>query len=137
MFFFPMRRQQGFTLVELVIVIAIVSILAAIALPSYKDSIRKSHRSEAKGELTRLATAEEKWRVTNPSYGTLADIGGANPSDYYSYAVTLNTATEFKISATPLGDQVNDVCHVLFMEKSFDTNYMSLLTSDSGACPTP
>ena len=71
-----MKRQGGFTLIELMIVLVIVGILAAVALPSFRDQIRKSRRADAIAELGRLQLAQERWRADRASYGTLANIGG-------------------------------------------------------------
>lgn len=56
-----MRMQRGFTLIELMIVVAIVGILAAIAYPSYRDSVRKTQRTDAKVTVSRLAAGQERY----------------------------------------------------------------------------
>lgn len=134
MFQFTIHRTRGFTLIELMIVVAIVGILAAIALPSYQDSVRKGRRGDAKGELMRLAQAEEKWRVTNTSYGSLANIGGAATSSYYNFAVSSNTATSFTITATPTttGGQNQDTCATLTIAQGG-----TITSSAPTACPKP
>ncbi|MDD5275581.1 MAG: type IV pilin protein [Methylovulum sp.] len=128
---FNKLRTQGFTLIELVVVVAIIGILAAIALPSYQDSVRKGRRGDAKGELMRLVQAEEKWRVSHTSYGTLTDIGGAVANSYYTFAVTANTASAFTITCTPQNDQANDSCGTLSITDS------AVITSSEAACGRP
>ena len=71
------RRNRGFTLIELMIVVAIIAIIAAVALPSYFDSIRKSRRSDAISEIARVQQAQERWRANNvANNATLTGAGG-------------------------------------------------------------
>ena len=63
-----MLNTKGFTLVELMIAVAIVGILASIAYPSYQDSVRKSRRADAKGALLGFANAMERHFTENNSY---------------------------------------------------------------------
>ena len=77
------RHQRGFTLIEIMIAVVIVAILAAIALPSFMDSIRKGRRSEAFAALSALQQAQERWRANNSSYASaLANtaVVGAPPN---------------------------------------------------------
>lgn len=73
------RRNTGFTLIELMIVVAIVAILAAIGYPSYQDSVRKSARAEAKSALTSGAAAMERLKAVSLSYAG-ATVGSAATS---------------------------------------------------------
>lgn len=65
-----MHKERGFTLLELMMVVAIVSILAAIAIPAYSDYLQRSRRSEAKSALGQVVAAEEKHFLANGSYST-------------------------------------------------------------------
>lgn len=107
------RGWAGFTLIELMIVVAIVGILAAIAYPSYTDSVRKGRRAEATTALYGIQLAQEKWRANNPTYGTLANVwGGVTTTEngYYTLAITGNTASAYSATATAVTgkSQVSD-----------------------------
>jgi len=69
------QTQSGFTLIELMITVAIVGILAAIALPSYQESVRKSRRADAKAALLGLANAMERQFTVSNSYCDAAAVG--------------------------------------------------------------
>jgi len=107
------RGWAGFTLIELMIVVAIVGILASIAYPSYMDSVRKGRRAEATTALYGIQLAQEKWRANNATYGTLANVwGGVSTTEngYYTLAITGNTATAYSVTATAVAgkSQVDD-----------------------------
>jgi type IV pilus assembly protein PilE len=120
------RRARGFTLIELMIVVAIIGILAAIAFPAYNQSVRKSRRSDAKAALLDLAQREERYLSTANQYTTSAPLLGyggsatvttANPmnitsgsASYYQLAVSAPTSTTFTATATPQGAQATDTC---------------------------
>jgi type IV pilus assembly protein PilE len=132
------RTQQGFTLVELLIAMAITAILAAIAIPSYSAYIQKSRRTEAKSALLDLASLEERYFSTNNTYTNQASnlgysAGTATPfavgSGYYnitSITVTaaaaptgptsVGTPASYLITATPVAGttQANDLACASF-----------------------
>ncbi len=89
-----MKKQKGFTLIEVMIVVVIVAILAAVAIPSYQDSVRKTRRADAKEALTRLAALQERYFFTKNNYGSLNDIGMADSSQdgHYTLTVSLSPA---------------------------------------------
>ena len=108
-------RVRGFTLLELMIVVTIIAILAALAMYAYNGQARKSKRAEAKQVLADLILKQEKYRSNHTTYGTIANIGGSPTSSYYTFALTAasNTATGYVMTATPTGDQAKDTCGTL------------------------
>lgn len=116
-------RRGGFTLVEVMIVVALVAILAVVAYPSYQDSVRKSRRSEAFAALSAVQQAQERWRANHAAYGNLASPADANTlpgiatttaNGYYTIAVASPGATGYVVTATAAGTQASDTaCYVL------------------------
>ena len=104
------NKTGGFTLIELMITIAIISILAMIAYPSYQEQMRKNRRSDAIIALTNAAQKEERWFTENGRYtGTIADIGGAtSPEGYYTISVTLPAT-----AGCPDASGTNAYCYTL------------------------
>jgi type IV pilus assembly protein PilE len=108
--------ERGFTLIEVMIVVAIVAILATIALPSYQDSVRKSRRADAVLALQRIQIEQEKFRAECPSYAAGFDTArvcnaatpannrlalAATSSDgYYALDLINVTATGYTARAT-------------------------------------
>jgi len=119
------RARSGFSLIELLVALAIVGILASIAYPSFMGSIRKSRRSDAISALTRLQQAQEQHRSNFAKYaGTpdgLPSSGGlglstSSPDGHYSIAISNNTEIGYVASATAKSSspQVDDsACQVL------------------------
>ena len=93
-----MRQETGFTLLELMVVVVIVTILVSIAVPSYMQQVRQSRRTEAKAAILDLAGREETYFATNGTNytNTAANLGYATftpiGSGYYNIAVCVATA---------------------------------------------
>lgn len=109
------RNIRGFTLVEVMIVVAIISIIATIAYPSYVDHVIRSNRAEALIELTRVANLQEQFFVDNNRYTDdlnelgLGGVAYETQSANYSIAsVIANNATQFTLTATARKRQVKD-----------------------------
>lgn len=113
-------KSKGFTLIELMIVVAAVAILAAIAIPSYNDAVRKSRRGQAKADMVEYAQMAERFHTINGTYVGFDVVPGAplplqSPREAgatarYTLDYGTPTASTFTITATALGDQTNDYC---------------------------
>ena len=114
-----MTSTRGFTLIELMIVVAIVGLLFAIALPNYQTYMLQSHRADAHGMLLDISAREERFLSQNNTY--TADISGAgglnlgtttSDAGYYNLTVAACAggalATCYLVTATATGGQVND-----------------------------
>jgi len=99
------RLSAGFTLVELMIVLAAVAILATIAIPMFQDSVRKSRRADAMAGLMRLQQVQERVRGQQPSYAAaVASMPGppaaTSPERHYDLAVDAANASSYTMTAT-------------------------------------
>jgi type IV pilus assembly protein PilE len=109
---FRERRATGFTLIELMVVLAIAAILAAIALPAYQQSVRKGRRSDAIDATAAIQQAQERWRANNTAYSD--DIAGelklatTSTYGYYSLGVTGATGTGYTLTATAVSGKGQD-----------------------------
>ena len=100
--------RKGFSLVELMIVIAIVAILVALALPSYGAYVRKANRAEAQQLLLNWANNQELWRATHTTYAANGDITPPT-HDKYGFVASNTSGTTFTLTATPsTTDQLKD-----------------------------
>ncbi len=106
------NNKRGFTLIELMIVVAVVGILAAIAYPSYTDSIRKARRSDGKAALMNAAQRMEVYYARNAAYtgATLANtnIPATSEEGYFNISINVPNASSYTLQATAAGDQAND-----------------------------
>lgn len=103
-----MVYKKGFTLIELMVVVAVVAILASIAIPSYMQSVQRSARSEAIGHVLELASTLSKVKAITMSYD--AGDGETNHTDRYQISAALDEDGGFVITATPLEQQAQDLC---------------------------
>jgi len=95
--------SRAFTLIEMMIVIAVIAILAGIAVPAYQDYIQQSRRIDGQTALLNLQLAQERWRANNLSYtNNLSELGvSANSGEnHYTIAINSSSASGFIATAT-------------------------------------
>ena len=100
------KHMSGITLIELMIVVVVISILAAIAYPNYQEFTARAKRNEAKAALLRLAINQERFYLNNNSFTlNLAELGfgsAITETGYYQIQVTAADTSNFTASATYL-----------------------------------
>ena len=112
------QRQSGFTLIELMIVVAIVAIIAAVAYPSYQNSVLRARRSDGHEFLQRIASAQERFYTNRNQYtadlSTAAGLSlGTNVSEAGHYTVRAVVAADgqsYTLQASPEPTQSHDQC---------------------------
>ncbi len=121
-------RFRGFTLIELMIVVAIIGLLATIALPSYQDYIRKARRADAKSSLSQLAQFMERNYSVAQRYDK--DGSGTNitlpfsespvdgSSKYYDLSLSSVAQNTYTLQAVPKNGQENDQCKTLTLNNA-------------------
>ena len=116
-----MRKQRGFTLIELMITVVVVAILAAVALPSFLDSIRKSRRADAFTAISAVQQAQERWRGSRALYAdALANtavppaaanglgLSSQSAAGYYDLSLSHVTGSGYAVTATAVAGKSQD-----------------------------
>ena len=118
-----LRQQKGFTLIELMITVAVIGILAAVALPSYNQYVARAKRAEARAEVLRAEGWMERYFTENNRYSSTAAAPTTNPTAfttnfgtvpksgtaYYNISLTVSS-TGYTITATRTGSMASDGC---------------------------
>ncbi len=98
-----MKKQIGFSLIELMIALIVLAILAIIGYSSYRDKIQKGRRADAVQTLIAIQLAEENYRSNNTSYGTLAQVWSGvttTPNGLYNLSISNVSASSYTVTAT-------------------------------------
>ena len=124
-------KNKGITLIELLIVIVIVGILAAVAVPGYTSYMIRARRADAKTALEQVRATQEMWKAERGVYATdaggdtaetiLMNTMGASSttiSSYYDWNFTLKTAATFTAQAVPQGSQTEDSGGTLLIDQN-------------------
>ncbi|MGG2395978.1 type IV pilin protein [Pseudomonas sp. SH1-B] len=123
------RRTSGFTLIEVMIVVAIIGIIAAIAYPSYQEHVRKTKRADAQAALMELSQFMERFYTANGRYLKSDDSApdlpfgeapkdGGNKSYDLAFAENTPTANSYILEATPKGSMASDSCGTLTLSNT-------------------
>lgn len=104
-----MHNRNGFTLVEIMIAVAIIGILTAVALPAYSEYVKESRRVDAQQYLLQLSGTLERNYTRLGEYPAV-DAITVETSDYYAYTYSRDSDTAFTLSASPKGAQADDKC---------------------------
>ena len=104
---FGKGRNTGFTLIELMITVAIIAILASVAIPSYAQYVIRSKRSAAQAQMMDIANREQQYLLANRSYADKAALAFPLPTEVsanYDYTITLSASgvPSFLVTFTPL-----------------------------------
>ena len=118
------NKQTGFTLIELMIAVVVVSVLAAIALPNYRNHVRKSVRAEAQAFLLAVAGRQQQFLTDTRGYATtyaatgISTPGNVDAAYTLAIAVPAGTPPTFTLTATPKGNQVGEPCGAIGIDQN-------------------
>ena len=131
-----MTKYKGFTLIELMIVVAIIAIIAAIAIPAYSDYVTRSKRADGKTGLLAFQLEQEKFRANNPTYASAAALGlpANSPDDHYQITVTNFSAASYALSATPNASQNDPECATLTIDESSNKSATGNAVDPASTC---
>lgn len=116
--------QRGLTLIELMVVVAIIGIIAAIAIPAYDAQKRKGYRADAISALTRAAHLQERWYSRKGTYAdslSTIDAPTVSENDKYNISLSFNSTNpdQFTVTATAKGPQTKDErCYTFSLDQA-------------------
>lgn len=123
------RPARGFTLIELMIAVAVIGILATIAYPTYAGTLQKIRRCDALVTMLSVQMAQERYRGNSMTYGSLAHIGmpSLSQSRHYALEVTALSATGYEVLASAVGAQSADTAcrHMKMVVDGMNVTYLS------------
>jgi type IV pilus assembly protein PilE len=119
----------GFTLIEVMIALAVVAITTLIAASTYRNQLRRGHRAEAAQALLVAAAEQEKFHLAYGSYGSRLGasagddppglpVAARTPGGHYAIAVPVATAAEFRVVATASSPGTDPTCHTMSIDES-------------------
>ena len=118
-------RARGFTLLELVVVMAVAAILAAIAIPNYSEYVMRSHRSAVQSFISDVASRQSQFFLDRRNYAAtvaalnMTELRRMLPRDtHVAIAVVAGPPAGFQVSATPIGTQATDRCGLLTIDQA-------------------
>lgn len=122
--------QQGFTLLEMMLVVAVIALISSIAIPAFIDYMKKSRRSDARSLLLEIVAKQEQYFPNNQQQYTddFTQLGNlaakattadkvTSENGYYEITIDRPTLYTFKLTAKPIGAQANDSCTTLTIDQ--------------------
>lgn len=138
---FP-KRPRGFTLIEIMIVVAIVAILAAVALPSYKSYVLKTRRADALSTLTQTQAILERCYAQTLSYAVACSDTPTFPftsaQAFYNISLSNQTATTYTLTATTMNAQIADTtCKTMTLDQANQKSAADSSSTAQSVCWNP
>ncbi len=135
----PQPQPAGFTLIEVLIVLAVAALLAGLAVPSYQAQVAKGRRLDGQQALRALAQRLERRYTEQGSYrGATLGVGGLSPAvsggGHYALAISDSSENAFRITATPRGVQASDVCATLVYNQLGEPSVSAAATRPAAQC---